>query len=385
MTGTHPVPARSLSPWERAQRFFEPPDEFLIDAGKQGEVLIARIRISVVLVLLLVPLSSLILGPASERDQHLVGFLITLFALLSSVLVYLTALRDRRTSWLPFVTSLFDVSLVSFALLAYALQVDPHEGVNSLVTFPTYFLALGATCLRYDPRISLVTGAAAIGQYLAVIVLVVTSYDLQAVGDTPYAPFKWSDQVARLILLGAATGLNVFIVRGMQAQRRLSTSDALTGIFNRRFFDDHLANEIQRSARYGRPFTVAMVDVDHFKRFNDTYGHQAGDRVLRAVARSLQRSIRRSDIVARYGGEEFVLILRESDPAQALERVEQIRREIEANSFSIGRQSLPARLTVSAGIATWPDDGPDAEGLMARADERLFAAKNGGRNRVVGG
>ncbi|MBM4188436.1 MAG: GGDEF domain-containing protein [Gemmatimonadetes bacterium] len=364
---------------------FEPPDEFLVDAGKHGEILVARIRISVVMVLMLVPLASLVLDPAAERSQHLIGLLITVVALLGSVLVYLTALRDRRQPWLPFVTTVFDVSLISFALLVYAYRVAPHEAVNSLVTFPTYFLALGATCLRFDPRISVFAGLVAISQYLAVVFLVTLTTDLTPSLERPHAPFQWGDQVARLVLLGAATALNTHIVRGMQRQRRLSTSDPLTGIFNRRFFDDHLANEVQRAERYQRPFAVAMVDVDHFKRFNDTYGHAAGDRVLRAVARSLQRAIRRSDIVARYGGEEFVLILRESDPGQAFDRVEQIRRSLAADAFPISRQSYPTRLTVSAGIANWPEDGRDAEGLLAKADQRLFAAKSGGRNRVVGG
>lgn len=386
MTGTYPVPPGPRRPWTRVVAFFERPDEFLIDAGKAGELFIARIRIALILLLLLVPLASLTFGPRAERDQHLVGLLITFFALLGSVLVYFAALRDRRRRWLSLFTSLFDVTLVSLALIVYAYAVDPHEAVNSLVTFPTYFLALGATCLRFDPRVALVAGMAAMFEYLAIVVVVVTNFVLVTERESaaPYGRFEWGDQVSRLILLAVATVLNVYIVRGMQRQRRLSTSDPLTGIFNRRFFDDHLANEAQRAARYNRPFAVAMIDVDHFKRFNDSYGHPAGDRALKTVARSLQRAIRRSDIVARYGGEEFMMILRESDGHQAVERVEQIRRGIETDSFPVGRQSLPARLTVSAGVASWPEDGLDAESLTARADQRLFEAKSAGRNRVVG-
>lgn len=384
MTGSFPVPARPARGWKRIARLFEPPDEVLVDAGKQGEILIAKIRVSVVMILMLVPLASLAVDPAAERGQHVIGLMITALALLASTLLFFAAARDRRQSWLPLLTTVFDVSLVSFALLVYAYRVAPHEGVNSLVTFPTYFLALGATCLRFDPRISLIGGLVAMSQYLALVVLVTGTMDLTVDPAQPYTPFQWGDQISRLVLLGAATALNVYIVRGMQQQRLMSTSDPLTGIFNRRFFDDHLANEIQRAERYQRGFSVAMVDVDHFKRFNDTYGHAAGDRVLRTVARSLQRSIRRSDIVARYGGEEFVLIIRESESRQGVERVEQIRQSIEAGSFPISRQTMPARLTVSAGVATWPEDGRDADALMAKADERLFAAKNAGRNRVVG-
>ncbi len=386
VSGAYQQPPRSLSFAERVHAFLERPDEFLIDAGRAGELVIGRIRITVLLMLLLIPLASLAVGPQAEREQHLIGFLITLFALLGSVLVFLAALRNRLHPILPFVTSLFDVTRVSFALMVYAYTVDPHEAVNSLVTFPTYFLALGATCLRFDPRVALGAGVAAVLQYSAIVVFVASNFPLVAEVQSamPYGRFEWGDQVSRILLLAAATGLNVYIVIGMQRQRRLSTSDPLTGIFNRRFFDDHLANEIQRAERYQRPFAVAMIDVDHFKQFNDSYGHQAGDRALRTAARLLQRAIRRSDIVARYGGEEFVLILRESDGKQATDRVEQIRRGIEAESYPIGRYAAPARLTVSAGIASWPTDGPDAEALTARADERLFAAKNRGRNRVVG-
>jgi diguanylate cyclase (GGDEF)-like protein len=365
----------------RVARFLKRPDEFLIDAGKSGELVIGRIRISLLLTLLLVPLTSLTVGPPEDRPQHLIGLLVAFFGLGGSLLVYLAVLRDRFHPLLPFATSLFDVSLVTFALLVSAYAVGPLQAVNSLVTFPIYFLALGATCLRFDPRVALGAGAAALIQYAGLVGFI--ALHLAAGRVDPGPPFEWGDQVARLLLLAAATGLNVYVVLGMQRQRRLSTSDPLTGIFNRRFFDDHLANEIQRATRYNRPFAIAMIDVDHFKRFNDSYGHPAGDRALRTVARLLQRAIRRSDIVARYGGEEFVVILRESDAAQAFERVEEIRRLVEAEGHAIGRHALPARLTVSAGIASWPADGPDAESLTARADERLFAAKKGGRNRVV--
>ena len=100
-----------------------------------------------------------------------------------------------------------------------------------------------------------------------------------------YGQFVVSDQVSRMVNLSLATAVAVYIVRAMQLQRELSTGDALTGLFNRRFFDDYFATEVARAARYNRPFAVAMVDVDHFKQFNDIYGHATGDRALRYVAR----------------------------------------------------------------------------------------------------
>jgi diguanylate cyclase (GGDEF)-like protein len=164
----------------------------------------------------------------------------------------------------------------------------------------------------------------------------------------------------------------------------LSTGDALTGLFNRRFFDDYFATEVDRAARYNAPFAVAMVDVDHFKQFNDIYGHATGDRALRYVARVLQRAVRRSDLVARYGGEEFVVILRETGAAEALERVQEVRRAVEAEPLLVARTTGPAKVTVSIGVASWPADGRLAADLLQLADQRLFEAKNAGRNRVIG-
>ena len=237
-------------------------------------------------------------------------------------------------------------------------------------------------------RIALVAGLVCIAQFAATIVFVSTNFPINtAAGVSLYGRFQWSDQISRGILLAAAVALNVLIVERMQLQRRLSTADPLTGTFNRRFFDDYLQNELARVSRYGSALAVAMIDVDHFKEFNDRFGHAAGDQALRQVARALQLAVRRSDLVARYGGEEFVVLLRESSAQRALERVEEIRE-------AIAREPLLPQLkdpvgdtvyvTVSIGVASWPAAGRTAAALLAEADRRLFVAKNAGRNRVVG-
>ena len=180
-----------------------------------------------------------------------------------------------------------------------------------------------------------------------------------------------------------ATALNVYVVRGIQKQRELSNADPLTGLFNRRFFDDYFSSEISRAARFQGRMSVAMIDVDWFKQFNDRFGHAAGDVALRKVARALQLAVRRSDLVARYGGEEFVVLLRETDPGQALDRVEQIRQAVQSEVHQIG-DARPVHITVSAGVASWPQDGSTVGDLVAAADRRLFEAKDAGRNRVIG-
>lgn len=368
---------RFLSFWER-------PDQFLLDAGKQGELLIAKVRIGLTLLLLAIPIANLALAADEEREQHLTGFWITFIAFALSVAVYLMVVRDRRQRWLPMATSLFDVSLISFALFAYAFIGDPHQVVNSKITFDTYFIALAGTCLRFDKRIAVIAGLAVMAQFLGIVWFVDATFPLDTIGGaSPYGRFAWSEQVSRLILIACATALNVYIVGGIQQQRELSNEDALTGVFNRRFFDSYFATEVERAMRFHTAVAVAMVDVDHFKQFNDHYGHATGDIALKRVARALGLAIRRSDILARYGGEEFVVLFRETNAAQAMERVEHIRRMVEAEPLVDGT-AAPVHVTVSAGVASWPADGAVVSDLIAEADRRLFEAKKAGRNRVVG-
>lgn len=365
-------------------RFWDAPEQFLLDAGMVGEMLIARVRIALTSLLMLIPIANLLWAAPDERAQHIAGFAVTGCAWVLSFGVYWMVARDRRERWLPLATSCFDVTLVTVAQLIFAFVADPQVVVNSKITFDTYFIALAGTCLRYDKRVALLAGLIAMAQFSGTILFVTQNFPLDLVGTvSPYGRFQWSDQVSRLVLLGVCTALNVYIVHGIQKQRKLSNADALTGVFNRRFFDDYMLSEVARAARYKTPLSVAMVDVDYFKQFNDRYGHAAGDRVLRRVAQTIERSLRRSDLVARYGGEEFVIILREANAGQALEIVEQLR-------IAIGREVLlpeqrdDPRVTVSAGIATWPNDGRSPEELLEHADRRLFEAKEEGRNRVVG-
>jgi len=172
--------------------------------------------------------------------------------------------------------------------------------------------------------------------------------------------------------------------RGELRQRlmELAVTDPLTGLRNRRYFENILRSELSRIARYGGTCSVAMIDVDHFKNYNDTLGHLAGDEILRQLGQTLEERMRVSDVVARYGGEEFGLILVNTERADALEVTERLRDEIQARSFPREEVQPGRRLTISAGIATCPEDGADYEELIQKADEALYAAKAAGRNRV---
>jgi len=158
--------------------------------------------------------------------------------------------------------------------------------------------------------------------------------------------------------------------------------DPLTGLFNRRYLDDTLSRELSLSRRRGAPLSVAVLDVDHFKRFNDSFGHHAGDLVLRELAHLLFRDLRASDIACRLGGEEFALVLPDSTLTDACERVIQICglvKELETRY----KGQLLGRVTLSAGIAGSPEHGSSAPELLRAADVALYAAKEAGRDRVV--
>jgi diguanylate cyclase (GGDEF)-like protein/PAS domain S-box-containing protein len=163
--------------------------------------------------------------------------------------------------------------------------------------------------------------------------------------------------------------------------RAQAIRDPLTRLYNRRFMDETLLRELARVTRKGAPLSVVLVDIDHFKRLNDTAGHPAGDAVLKRVARQLMSSVRREDVACRYGGEEFVLILPELPVGGAAERAEHLRREIEASIEAISDTVGP--MTASFGVACFPSNGATGEELLAAADAALYRAKKSGRNRVV--
>jgi diguanylate cyclase (GGDEF)-like protein/PAS domain S-box-containing protein len=161
-----------------------------------------------------------------------------------------------------------------------------------------------------------------------------------------------------------------------QKLRQMATTDGLTGVNNRAAFNTKLAEEYDRATRYEHPLSVVMLDVDHFKPFNDTFGHPAGDEVLRAVARTLKESARSSDVVARYGGEEFVIVLPDTDYAGAMVLAERFRRAVAGQPWD------KRAVTVSVGVATLTPTTGSAEELVEEADQALYRSKEAGRNRV---
>lgn len=164
--------------------------------------------------------------------------------------------------------------------------------------------------------------------------------------------------------------------------RLQSLRDPLTGLFNRRYLEENLNRELQRCARRGLPLTVMMLDVDHFKSFNDEHGHAAGDALLSQIGQTLGSLVREEDIACRYGGEEFTVVLPEAGAEEAALRAEGIRGEIGSTTVNHLRSTLGPR-TISIGVATFPADGDTPAQLLAKADRALYEAKAQGRDRVV--
>jgi len=166
-----------------------------------------------------------------------------------------------------------------------------------------------------------------------------------------------------------------------ESLREQAIRDPLTGLFNRRYLDDTLARELARAGRAGSPISLVMIDLDHFKRINDTYGHRAGDLVLMALGNLLESNTRRSDICCRFGGEEFVIILPDAPAGVAFHRAERLREVFAAQEIAFAADRI--RATFSVGVAAFPEHGQEIEQVLRKADEALYKAKSAGRNRVV--
>lgn len=177
-------------------------------------------------------------------------------------------------------------------------------------------------------------------------------------------------------------GLALVNLQLRESLRMQSLRDPLTGLHNRRYLDESLPREVTRGLRRQQPLAVLMLDVDHFKSFNDTHGHAAGDALLTEIAQTLQASTRGEDLVCRYGGEEFTVVLVDAPRDCAIRRADDIRAALGAVTVQHLRQTLGPR-TVSIGLAMLPDDGQTPEALLRQADAALYRAKHEGRNRVV--
>ncbi|MFN0162056.1 MAG: GGDEF domain-containing protein [Burkholderiales bacterium] len=191
----------------------------------------------------------------------------------------------------------------------------------------------------------------------------------------------WSDRNAAAKRVAEQLSLALANVRLRESLREQSIRDTLTGLHNRRYLEESLNRELSRCLRDGQQLALFMLDVDHFKRYNDTHGHEAGDIVLRELGRALRESARASDIVCRYGGEEFTVVLPNTSEQEASAWSERLMRRIRAMEVQQGSRSLPA-VTISMGLAIFPQHGAGADALLQSADLALYEAKRAGRDRL---
>jgi diguanylate cyclase (GGDEF)-like protein len=199
------------------------------------------------------------------------------------------------------------------------------------------------------------------------------------------SPPDQHNEAARERIASSAAGqiaLSIASLRLRAALKDQSIRDPLTGLYNRRFMQEYLERELPRARRSKRSLAVVFIDLDHFKRFNDSFGHESGDSVLQVFAKALTNHFRDSDVICRYGGEEFALVLPDSPLSQAELRVNGLREEIKKMVFT-HRDTKLGSVTLSAGIAAFPGNGHTAEELFRVADRCLYESKRQGRDRVT--
>ncbi len=340
------------------------------DLSRSGDLFVARFRLGLLVLLAFVPVTTSLASP--DQVENWLGLTTVLVALGFAAWFERLAARPVPPRWLGMATSQFDVAAISLGFVSFIMAGRPIVASNSLVHYTMYFVALAGTGLRYDPRVCLAAGGAALLQYGAIVSWVGVFEPAVWTESSVYGVFQWNSQISRLQLIAVATIIHAAVVVRSRAFWLNSMRDQLTGLFNRGFFDDSYARLLAGDTP--APFTVAIIDLDHFKHVNDCYGHAAGDEALRFVARHLKDAFRGGDITARYGGEEFAVLLR-TDRASAVARLDAWRASLQASAH------IP-RLSASVGVASLPEDGR-GRALIDIADRRLYAAKAAGRNQTV--
>lgn len=363
------------------QRLRAPPDALMLELGAGGELLVAKLRAALSLVLLLLPLINIMTGEYTPTEGFVGMFAVILTVFVSQFLLAL-ARHQRRYPWLPWLTTGYDVSMTTLVLVLLSIG-SLANGLNSMVVWAFYLFAIAMTALRNDGRLTLYAGLLAILQYAALAAAVFT---LASSADQLYSPeygtVRVSNIAQRLILIGVMTTLTATLVFRMQRLIEISGTDGLTGLPNRTLLVHRFPSMADELRDKGGSLSVCLIDLDYFRRINDELGNFAGDNAIRHTVDILSNNLQKDDWLVRLGGEEFVLLM-PLPTGRAWERLETLRHSLANKPFRFDAGDDPIRLTFSAGIASWPQDGVELSQLLRRADLRLRQAKLEGRNRVV--
>lgn len=371
--------------WKRdlLRTLFSRPDEVMLDLGASGELLVARVRALLsALSLLLVPVAMIGNQNAGSVSELMIGLGATIFINVCAQMWLALARNRRRHSWLPFATTTYDVTTTTIVLALLHFS-DPVAPFKSMVVWTFYLISISMTALRNDGRLTLYAGALAIVQYG---ILIGTLFALNTSPDQlvsiDYGTVSIGGQVERMVLLVLMTLLTSTVVYRMQHLIESTGSDGLTGLPNRAWLIQRMPRILETVHEDGASLTLALLDLDNFKRINDDYGHLTGDRAIRHVAGSMRELLQPGERLVRIGGQEFVLLLR-CPIGNAWERLDRLRHLMADRPFLPERGGDPLLITFSGGLAAYPSDGNDVSSMLRNADRRLQAAKQEGCNRVI--
>jgi len=347
-------------------------DQMILRARASGERWVAGVR-----PFLVGGLCALVLTLSPPPDSSRLLLLLAGAVVYSGLLAWLAF--SVTEGWVAWVSCAADVVLTSAAMLFVLVQGGPEMAMHARTFYEVYFLVIMAAGLRYDWRLCAWAGGLSMVTYGLMIWLASGPLGLE---PDEQGGFAWATQTVHFVLLALGGTIMSAVAQRARRLRLMVGVDHLTGLSQRGPFFERVDEELARARRSGAPLSVAILDLDGFKSFNDTFGHPAGDRALHMLATRLRFAVRRSDLVARFGGEEFVVAFPETAVEQARQRVEHIRAELARVSIPVGRGEH-RHITVSAGVGSWPADGSTFDAVLARTDARLYEAKRRGKNRVV--
>lgn len=350
-------------------------DQALVRARTSAEVLVGAMRLGLILAIVA---ANAFYEPSIVTTK--LGLALTLAAPLYAGALLAIAFRVQR-AWIAWASCALDVSLITITLSLFVASGEPLGALNNKFLFETYSVVVINSILRFDWRLCAFTATLAVLQFLGLTSYVAAHWDLSTLQSPAFGVFLPRSHMFRMIVLVGVGTSCVAAAKWARHLRLMVGTDHLTGLSQRRPFLERIEEELARSGDRGA-LSLALFDVDEFKRYNDRFGHLDGDRALQLLAQRLRKLIRTTDLVARFGGEEFIVAFPRMEVARAARRVNELR--IELSKVPLPTSEGVQHLTVSAGVGSWPEDGRGFEEVLGRVDERLYEAKRSGRNRVVG-